>query len=149
MALLHRSSASAALLHSLHQRASSSAPLQSRPEPSIRSSMPIRGPSRGLPGRAGRSAGQSAAAAPSSLWDAVQGSSSGEGEGQQPWGLAVAGEAPLGYSNGEAEGIVPLTDDAEAFGPECAVLCCGAPFHVHLLQPSPVIAGVAAARLDT
>ncbi|CAI5480697.1 unnamed protein product [Closterium sp. Yama58-4] len=82
--------------------------------------MLIRGPSRGLPGCAGCSARRSAAVARSSLWDAVHGGGSGEGEGQQ--GLAVAGEAPLGYSDGEGEGFVPLIDEAEAFGPEALLL---------------------------
>ncbi|CAI5940173.1 unnamed protein product [Closterium sp. NIES-65] len=85
--------------------------------------MPIGRPSRGVPGRGvGRSAWRGGAVvARTSLWDAVQGSGSGEGGGQ-PWGLAVSGEEPLGYSDEEVEGIVPLTDDAEAFGPEALLL---------------------------
>ncbi|CAI5509310.1 unnamed protein product [Closterium sp. Naga37s-1] len=117
MALLHRP---ASLLHPLHQRASQAPP--SRSVPSIRSSMPIGRPSRGVPGSMTRPARRrGGAVVRTSLWDAVQGSGSGEGGGQQ-WGLAVSGEEPLGYSDEEGEGIVPLTDDAEAFGPEALLL---------------------------
>ncbi|CAI5462134.1 unnamed protein product [Closterium sp. Yama58-4] len=85
--------------------------------------MPIGRPSRGVPGSVCHPAARrGGAVVRTSLWDAVQGSGSGEGGGQQQWGLAVSGEQPLGYSDEEGEGIVPLTDDAEAFGPEALLL---------------------------
>ncbi|GJP34523.1 hypothetical protein CLOM_g18960 [Closterium sp. NIES-68] len=114
MALLHRCPAS--LLHPRPNQPASAAGL---PEPSIRSSMSIRRPSRGVL-HVGRSA-RKGAVVRMSLWDAVQGSASGEGGGQQ-LGLTSSGEEPLGYSDGEAEGFVPLTDESEAFGPEALLL---------------------------